>query len=61
MGMKLKLIRLAKGISQGYVAKMLGITQTTLSRKENGKSKFTADELIELCVLYNIDVRELAE
>lgn len=61
MGTKLKIIRISKGLAQGYVAKQLGITQTTLSRKEGDKAKFTAEELITLCLLYGVDCRDLKD
>lgn len=62
MGLRLKAIRVSKGITQKYVAKYLGVTQATLSRKEAGESNFTAEELIRLCMLYEInDVRNLLD
>lgn len=57
---KLKKYREDLGIKQIYVAKALKISRSTLSKKENSKTKFNADELQILCRMYNIeDVQEV--
>lgn len=39
-------LRRGYAISQEYIAKRLGISRKTLSKKENGKGDFTKSEMI---------------
>ena len=49
------------GLKKGYIAKVLGIDPSTLSRKLAGKSDFTAREIDILCNLLGIDTLEEKE
>ena len=48
-------------ISQYEIAKKIGINQSKVNLSLNGKRKFTADELIELAIKFNIDLNKLKE
>lgn len=41
-------------ISQKNIAKVLHTTQSQYSKIELGKRKISADEIIELCILYDV-------
>ena len=53
---KLRLARTQKGLSQGVVEDKLDKTKGWLSRKENGLSPITIDEIERLSNIYGIDV-----
>jgi transcriptional regulator with XRE-family HTH domain len=59
--MKLKEFRIAKGISQSEFAELLGVTQATVSRYENGTRKLSQDEIIKICLLLEITPDELMD
>jgi transcriptional regulator with XRE-family HTH domain len=48
VGNVLEQFRKEQGFNQGEVAKAVGITQTTLSRMENGQSSITVEHLKQL-------------
>ena len=50
--LKLKALRVEYGFSQEDVAKALGITIATYSRKENKINNFTAEEVKKLLALF---------
>ena len=50
-----------RGLKKNYIAKMLGITAETLSRKIRNKADFTSREIKELCTLLGIDTLEEKE
>jgi transcriptional regulator with XRE-family HTH domain len=52
---RIKDVREAHGLSQTYVADMLGIGQTTLSKYENGKLKLDAELLPRLAEVMRVD------
>lgn len=57
--LKLKQLMLEKGIKQKELAERLGITQSLFSQKLNeSRSKFTLDEVIELCLYLELDMHE---
>jgi transcriptional regulator with XRE-family HTH domain len=55
IGYKIKKIREIKNISQDYVAKHLGITQTAYSNIENGKTKVDDIKLKKIASALNVD------
>lgn len=55
----LKSLRIDKGVSAVFVAKMLGITRQTLSNKEAGKTEWLGIEVQKLCKFYNVQIEEL--
>lgn len=44
-----------RGETQESIAKLLGHTRATISRKMNGKSEWTIEEVEKLCEYYNKD------
>lgn len=53
---QLKLIRVSKGYSQEQVADMLGITQASYARLEQGKSKLTLERLGQISNFFNVEI-----
>ena len=56
---KIREYRKANGYRQSDLAKLLGIKQNTYSRKENGKSRFTIDEIIMLTHIFKVTYDDL--
>ena len=52
--LKLKGQLAEKGIKQKELARLLGITVTTLSRKINGQAHFTVFEVNKICQEYDL-------
>ena len=59
-GSRLKVAREAIGLSQGEVARKIGVNKQTISSYENGHGKPSADIFLRLCLLYKIDARHLS-
>ena len=51
----LKELRLKAGYTQKQVYDMLGIRQSTFSAWETGRAEPSADMLLKLCKLYNVN------
>ncbi len=56
---KIRSKRLEKNYSQAYLASRLKISQSYYAKIENGITKLTIDELIEISEILNIDLSEL--
>ena len=56
---KIKEYRKLNGYRQEYLAKLLGIKQNTYSNKENGKSKFTIEEITKLKDIFKVTYDDL--
>lgn len=56
---KIKIYRTMKGINQGELAKVMGITLSTYSKKETGKAVFTLLEAKVLSEYFNTTIEEL--
>jgi transcriptional regulator with XRE-family HTH domain len=54
LGSKIKILRKKKGYSQDYLARMLGISRTSMSLIEQGKRKTSAEELFRLSEVYQV-------
>ena len=54
-GKRLKVARKEKKLTQEYVANLLGIDDTTISKYENDKSELDNETLNRLCELYGIN------
>lgn len=52
----IKALRAYHGLSQTDMAEILNCTFNTYNRKENGKSKFTLDDLNLLSKLFNVPI-----
>lgn len=53
---RLRIAREQAGLSQGQVAKMLGVHRPTISEMEAGRRRVTADELAKLTKMYDVSV-----
>lgn len=51
-----KALRVNRGMTQKEVAEYLNMSLTQYKRRENGKSRWYADELYRLAKLYNVDI-----
>lgn len=56
VGMKIKLTRISKGVTGTYVAKRLGIHQTTYSKYENGERRIDANLLPKIADILGVPV-----
>lgn len=52
---RLREARRLAGISQGNVAKMLGLHRPSITEMESGNRRVSADELIRLAEIYDVD------
>ncbi|MFZ5727314.1 MAG: helix-turn-helix domain-containing protein [Pseudomonadota bacterium] len=53
---RLRRARMAAGLSQGQVAKLMGMHRPTISEMEAGNRRITAEELARLAELYDAKV-----
>jgi transcriptional regulator with XRE-family HTH domain len=53
---RLRLAREQAGLSQGQVAKMLGLHRPTISEIEAGRRKVSTDELREFARIYDVSI-----
>jgi transcriptional regulator with XRE-family HTH domain len=53
---RLRAAREQAGLSQGQVAKLMGVQRPTVSEIEAGRRKVAAEELIRLATMYNVDI-----
>lgn len=54
IGMRLKLIRQARGLGQEELRELCGVSKSTFSSWENAKSYPTFDQLVVLCRALNV-------
>lgn len=57
--LKLREIRVKKGVHQKEIAKILNISQQAVSDIENGKRKINSDEIVKLSLFFDVDPNEL--
>ena len=57
---RLRMAREQAGLSQGQVAKLLGLHRPTVSEIEAARRKVSADELAKLAELYDVSIGWLA-
>jgi len=55
IAVRLKEARRLSGLSQGQVAKMLGLHRPAVSEIEAGNRRVSADELSQLCEIYDVN------
>jgi transcriptional regulator with XRE-family HTH domain len=53
---RLKEARKLAGVSQGHVAKILGLHRPSISEMEAGNRRVSADELVRLAEIYDVSV-----
>lgn len=56
---KLKIYRTMKSINQSELAKVIGVTLSTYSKKETGKAVFTLIEAKQLAEYFETTIEEL--
>jgi transcriptional regulator with XRE-family HTH domain len=56
IGRKIKEVREAIGYSQDFVAYMLGVSQSTYAKYENGKTKITLERLDKISEILKVKV-----
>lgn len=54
IGERLRTAREAAGLSQGQVAKLMGLHRPTISEIEAGRRRVSADELTQLAEIYGV-------
>lgn len=59
--MAIKILRIIYGDTQEKVAKYIGCSVYTYNKKENGKSKFTVEELKKISILYKVSIEKVLE
>lgn len=59
MSRKLKALRIAKGLSQSDMAKILGIGLTTYNKKEQGKIPFSLPEAKYIADIFGATIDEI--
>jgi transcriptional regulator with XRE-family HTH domain len=57
---RLRLAREQAGLSQGQVARLLGLHRPTITEAEAGRRNVTAEELVKLSDVYGVSVSWLA-
>jgi transcriptional regulator with XRE-family HTH domain len=57
---RLRLAREQAGLSQGQVAKLLGLHRPSVTEAEAGRRRVTAEELVKLADLYGVSMSWLA-
>ena len=58
---KLKMMREKAGLRQGQIADYLGVTQTFISKVENGERNLTVDQLESVVNLYGYSLAAFAD
>src|SRR5436309_13590762 len=53
---RLKEARKLAGLSQGHVAKMLGLHRPSVTEMETGNRRVSADEVVRLAEIYDVNV-----
>lgn len=61
LGLNLKRIRTKKGISQGDIAKELGVSRGFISTIENGKTNPTLSTIAKLAKMLGVKLEELVQ
>ena len=61
IGLFLKELRKQKGLTQGQLAEMLGVSDRSVSRWENGNNMPDLSILVELADYYEINIREIID
>lgn len=56
IGKKVRGLRKARGLSQGELGNILGISQSSMSEIELGKGTFTAEQFIQILKFFNVGV-----
>ena len=60
IGQRLRTAREIAGLSQAQVAKMLSLHRPSVSEMEAGRRKVSAEELVKLAEIYDVDISWLS-
>ena len=59
VGENIRNLRIDKGLSQDYIAELLGVSHQAVSRWENGLAAPSVDNIAELCELFDVSFEQL--
>lgn len=59
LGEKLKEIRKSKKLNQAEIGNLLGVSNKTISKYENGERNISTAKLLQFCKLFNITPNEI--
>ncbi|MBQ8460314.1 helix-turn-helix transcriptional regulator [bacterium] len=59
LGLRIRELRLAKGLKQGELADLLNMERSNLTRIESGKQRPNDENLIKLAGILNIEIKDL--
>lgn len=59
VGDNIRNLRTAKGLSQDYIAELLGVSHQAVSRWENGLASPSIDNIAELCEVFEVSFEQL--
>ena len=59
LGLRIRELRLAKGLKQDKLADMLDMERSNLTRIESGKQRPNDENILKLADIFNIEIKEL--
>lgn len=59
VGENIRGLRINKGLSQDYIAELLGVSHQAVSRWENGLAAPSVDNIAELCEVFDVSFEQL--
>lgn len=59
VGENIRNLRINKGLSQDYIAELLGVSHQAVSRWENGLAAPSVDNIAELCEVFEVSFEQL--
>ena len=59
LGLRIRELRLAKGIKQSELADMLDMERSNLTRIESGKQRPNDDNLIKLANIFEVEIKDI--
>lgn len=60
IGSRIKALLIIKNIKRSYLAKELGISYNTLTKKLNGQREFSFTEITKMQKIFNLDILSFA-
>lgn len=61
LGERLRIIRLAKGLTQNDASKVIGMTRCTVANIEKGRQNVYLHSLVKFCEAYGITLQDLID
>ena len=59
LGLRIRELRISKGIKQGELADLLNMERSNLTRIESGKQRPNDDNLIKLSEIFGVDIKDI--